>query len=222
MSREQFWFFHPFRVRYSEIDGQGVVFNAHYLTYFDTTITEYFRALGYDQYADAKQTGEDFHVVKSVIEYKAPVRFDQELDVGARVARIGNSSLTFELAIFLKGGHEALVTGEIVWVNTNQQTHRPVPISKAIRERIAAREKHLAVISPRHCERRKQSIARLAEALPLCFAAFADMTLREPDMTSWPPYAGRYPLIAGRKKIAMLIAKPMLQRIERSVGRLPR
>jgi hypothetical protein len=39
MSREQFWFFHPFRVRYSEIDGQGVVFNAHYLTYFDTTIT---------------------------------------------------------------------------------------------------------------------------------------------------------------------------------------
>ena len=143
MSREQFWFFHPFRVRYSEIDGQGVVFNAHYLTYFDTTITEYFRALGYDQYADAKQTGEDFHVVKSVIEYKAPVRFDWELDVGARVARIGNSSLTFELAIFMKGGNEALVTGEIVWVNTNQQTHRPVPISKAIRERIAAREKHL-------------------------------------------------------------------------------
>ena len=140
MSREQFWFFHPFRVRYSEIDGQGVVFNAHYLTYFDTAITEYFRALGYDQYADAKQTGEDFHVVKSVIEYKAPVRFDWELDVGARVARIGNSSLTFELAIFLKGGQEALVTGEIVWVNTNQQTHRPVPISKAIRERIAARE----------------------------------------------------------------------------------
>ncbi|WP_245311098.1 acyl-CoA thioesterase [Bradyrhizobium valentinum] len=110
MSREQFWFFHPFRVRYSEIDGQGVVFNAHYLTYFDTTITEYFRALGYDQYADAKQTGEDFHVVKSVIEYKAPVRFDWELDVGARVARIGNSSMTFELAIFLKGGSDALVT----------------------------------------------------------------------------------------------------------------
>jgi acyl-CoA thioester hydrolase len=143
MSREQFWFFHSFRVRYSEIDGQGVVFNAHYLTYFDTTITEYFRALGYDQYADAKQSGEDYHVVKSLIEYKAPVRFDQEIDVGARVARIGNSSIVFELVIFLKGGSEALVTGEIVWVNTNQQSHRPVPVPKAIRERIAAREKHL-------------------------------------------------------------------------------
>jgi acyl-CoA thioester hydrolase len=144
MSREQFWFFHPFRVRYSEIDGQGVVFNAHYLTYFDTTITEYFRAIGYDQFADAKTTGIDFHVVKSLIEYKAPVRFDQELEVGARVARIGSSSISFELAIFLKGANDALVTGEIVWVYTDQKTHRPVPITTSIRDMIAARERHLA------------------------------------------------------------------------------
>lgn len=145
MSRENFWFFHPFRVRYSEIDGQGVVFNAHYLTYFDTTITEYFRALGFDQYADAKASGIDFHVVKSLIEYKAPARFDQELDVGARVARIGNSSLTFEMAIFLKGGNEALITGEIVWVYTNQETHRPVPIPASMRGLIGSRERHLSM-----------------------------------------------------------------------------
>ena len=144
MSREQFWFFCPLRVRYSEVDCQGVVFNANYLMYFDTTITEYFRALGYDQQGDAKKTGVDFHVVKSLIEYKAPVRFDQEIDVGARVARIGNSSLVFELAIFLKDSIDALVTGEIVWVYTSQQTHRPVPIPESIRAIIAAREVHLA------------------------------------------------------------------------------
>jgi acyl-CoA thioester hydrolase len=144
MSREQFWFFHSFRVRYSEIDGQGVVFNAHYLTYFDTTITEYFRALGYDQYADSRTTGIDFHIVKSVIEYKAPVLFDQELDVGARVARIGNSSLVFDLAIFLKGGDEPLVTGENAWVYTDQKSHRPVPIPQSMRDLIATREKNLA------------------------------------------------------------------------------
>jgi acyl-CoA thioester hydrolase len=143
MSREQFWFFHPFRVRYSEIDGQGVVFNAHYLTWFDTTITEYFRALAYDQYADSRKTGIDFHVVKSLIEYKAPILFDWEIEVGARVARIGNSSLAFELAIFLKGGVDALVTGEIVWVYTSQQTHRPVSIPGSIRQLIATRERHL-------------------------------------------------------------------------------
>lgn len=134
MTRDQFRFFHPFRVRYSEIDGQGVVFNAHYLTYYDTTVTEFFRALGYDQYADAQKTGMDFHVVKSVVEYKAPIRFDQEIEVGARVARIGNSSLVFELGIFLKGSDDLLATGEIVWVNTDQQTHRPVPIPAATRQ----------------------------------------------------------------------------------------
>jgi acyl-CoA thioester hydrolase len=143
MSRAQFWFFHPFRVRYSEIDGQGVVFNAHHLTYFDTTITEYFRALCYDQFADAKATGIDFHVAKSVIEYKAPVLFDWELDVGARVARIGNTSVTFELAIFRKGTGDARVTGEIIWVYTDQKSHRPVPISEHIRDLIATREQRL-------------------------------------------------------------------------------
>ena len=48
MSRSEFKFSFPFRVRYSEVDGQKIVFNAHYLTYFDTAITEYFRALPYD------------------------------------------------------------------------------------------------------------------------------------------------------------------------------
>lgn len=145
MTRNDFSFFHPFRVRYSEIDGQGVVFNAHYLTFYDTTITEYFRALGYDQYADAKQTGMDFHVVKSVVEYKAPIRFDAEIEVGARVARIGSSSMTFELAIFLKASGDLMATGEVVWVNTDQSTHRPAPITAAVRDLIGSREKHLAL-----------------------------------------------------------------------------
>ena len=144
MTRDQFHFFHPFRVRYSEIDGQGVLFNAHYLTYYDTAITEFFRALGYDQYADAQKTGMDFHVVKAVVEYKAPIRFDWELDVGVRVARLGNSSLVFELAIFQKGRDDLLATGEIVWVNTDQATHRPAPIPDATRRMIAAHETHLA------------------------------------------------------------------------------
>jgi hypothetical protein len=48
------------------------------------------------------------------------------------VAWIGNSSLAFERVIIVKGGNEALVTGEIVWVNTNQKIHRSVPVSKPI------------------------------------------------------------------------------------------
>lgn len=144
MTRDRFWFVHPFRVRYSEIDGQGVLFNAHYLTYFDTTITEYFRALGYDQYADAKKTGVDFHTVKTVVEYKSPILFDQELEVGARVARIGSSSLAFELGIFPKGNADLLAAGEVIWVNADQTTRRPAPVPQSIRNLIAIREPHLS------------------------------------------------------------------------------
>lgn len=73
MPREQFWFFHSLRVRYSEVGAQGVVLNAHCLTYFDTTITEYFHAFGCDQFASAKQSGVDFYVVKSVVKCNEPI-----------------------------------------------------------------------------------------------------------------------------------------------------
>ena len=48
MSREQFNFHYSFRIRYSEVDAQGIVFNAHYLTFFDTAMTEYLRHINYD------------------------------------------------------------------------------------------------------------------------------------------------------------------------------
>ena len=133
MSRENFWFFHPFRVRYSEIDGQGVVFNAHYLTYFDTTITEYFRALGFDQYADAQASGIDFHVVRALVEYKQPVPYDTRIDVCVRIERIGTSSITFLLEIHPTGEDRLMTTGEIVYVHTDQKTHRPVPVPEEVR-----------------------------------------------------------------------------------------
>jgi acyl-CoA thioester hydrolase len=140
MARAQFWFFFPLRVRYSEIDGQKVVFHAHYLTYFDTAITEYMRVLRYDTEAAAKQAGVDFHVVRALVEFKAPIRFDDEIEVAVRTGRLGRSSLTFALAIFMKGSDELLAEGEIVWVHTDQQTRRAVPVPEALRQAVTARE----------------------------------------------------------------------------------
>ena len=140
MERAEFGFFHPFRVRYSEIDLQGVVFNAHYLTYFDTAITEYFRWLDVDVIAEAKASGVDFHTVRSLVEYKAPIRLDQEIEVGCRAARLGRSSLTLALAIFAKGENSLLASGEIVWVNTDQRTHKPLAIGERLREILRRRE----------------------------------------------------------------------------------
>ena len=142
--REDFWFHFPFRVRYSEVDAQAVVFNAHYLTYFDTAITEYFRALGYDYLGEVKRTGVDFHTVKSVVEYKAPIRFDEDIDVCVRVAKIGRSSITLALAIFAKESEDLRATGEIIWVAADQKTHQSVAVEDDLRRLIASREKALA------------------------------------------------------------------------------
>ena len=141
MTRSDFRFFFPFRIRYSEIDGQNVVFNAHYLTFFDTSITEYFRWMGYDYAGEVKASGIDFHTAKSLVEYKAPIVFDQEIEVGVRVGHIGNSSLRFDLAIFDKVSGKLHATGEIVWVYTDQATHRTVRVNDAIRAMIAKHDR---------------------------------------------------------------------------------
>lgn len=140
MKRSDFRYFHPFRVRYAEVDGQGVVFNAHYLTYYDTAITEYLYELGYDYIGAVKETGEDYHLVKSLVEYKAPIYLRDEIEVGVRPGRLGSTSLTFELAIFRKGEDTLLATGEIVWVNVDQTTHQTAPLPDEIVAKIRAFE----------------------------------------------------------------------------------
>lgn len=131
--RADFPFFHPFRVRYSEIDGQAVVYNAHYLTFFDTAIFEYYRAIGYDQFRESRELLEDWHVVRALVEFKAPLTYDLEFEVGVRVARLGTSSITYALAIFPQGGEALLSTGEVVQVYTDQRTHRPIPMPERVR-----------------------------------------------------------------------------------------
>ncbi|MEH6526594.1 MAG: thioesterase family protein [Sneathiella sp.] len=133
MARSDFSFFFDFRVRYSEIDGQGVVFNAHYLTYFDTAITEYFRHLGFDYRDYVAQTGQDFHLVKSLVNYEKPILFDADIEVGCRVSNVGRTSITFLLEIFGKGNDTRYSNGEIIWVNTDQATHKTAPVNDEIR-----------------------------------------------------------------------------------------
>ena len=139
MSREQFWFFHPFRVRYSEIDGQGVVFNAHYLTYFDVGMTEYLRAIGIP-YPDGFLTYDgDLFLVKATVEYKSPAFYDDELDCHVRIGRIGTSSMQFLFALYRSD--ELLITGENIYVNAHPVTRTPAPVHQAVRNTIVAFER---------------------------------------------------------------------------------
>ena len=134
MARNEFRLFHTLRVRWAEVDRQGIVFNAHYLTYFDVAITEYWRGIGYP-YPDALLAiGADTFVVKATVEYHAPARYDDVLEVGVRVARLGRTSMRFHLEVHCADSH--LATGEIVYVTADPQTRRPLPVAQQLRDAI--------------------------------------------------------------------------------------
>jgi len=127
LSRSDFRFFHRLRVRWAEVDMQKIVFNAHYLMYFDTAISDYWRALALP-YHDAMQVLEgDLYVVKATVEFHASAQLDDQIEVAMKCSRIGNSSMTFTGAIF-RGEHH-LISCELVYVFADPatQTSRPVP-----------------------------------------------------------------------------------------------
>jgi acyl-CoA thioester hydrolase len=91
-------FRHRIRVRFNECDGQGVVFYANYLMYFDVAMTELWRVAFGDGYAGLIESGTDAMVAEANIRYRQPARFDDELDLVARVTRIGTTSSVTALA----------------------------------------------------------------------------------------------------------------------------
>ena len=127
MNKQDFRFFDRLRVRWAEIDAQKIVFNGHYLMYFDTAMTAYWRALALPYAATMESLGGDLYVRKATLEYFASARQDDVLDIGMRCARIGNSSILFTGAVFRQS--ELLVSGEIVYVfaDPHSQTSKPVP-----------------------------------------------------------------------------------------------
>ncbi|WP_182466682.1 acyl-CoA thioesterase [Sphingomonas gilva] len=139
MARNQFWMTERIRVRFTEVDRQSIVQNGAYFTYFSVALNEYFRALPFDR--DGENPGAGFHVVSAEIQYRAPLRFDELFDIGARISRVGRSSFTMAYEIFRADGEDAIITGSQVWVNTDQTTRKATPLPDSFRDRVAAAEK---------------------------------------------------------------------------------
>ncbi|MBM7063315.1 acyl-CoA thioesterase [Pseudomonas sp. UL073] len=137
--RDDFRFSHPLRVRWAEVDPQSIVFNGHYLTYADVAITEYFRALGVAYPADLSRDGGDFFAVKTVLEYFAPARFDDCLEIGVRVGRLGRSSLSFVVGIWRDGA--LLTAGEVIYVHADAATRSSSPLPDWLRDKVSAYER---------------------------------------------------------------------------------
>jgi acyl-CoA thioester hydrolase len=130
------------RVRWAEVDMQGVVFNAHYLTYADVCITEYWRAIGLRYPEDLTADGTDTFVRKATVDYLAAARYDDELVVCGRTARIGSSSLRFLVEIYRRSetAGTPLIGVELIYVNADPVAHKARPWSARVRDAIRAFE----------------------------------------------------------------------------------
>jgi YbgC/YbaW family acyl-CoA thioester hydrolase len=131
MQRSDFRFLDRLRVRWAEIDAQQIVFNAHYLMYFDTAIAGYWRALAMPYAPTLAQLGGDLFVRKATLEYHASARYDDLLDIAVRCARIGTSSIGFSGAAFRQD--RQLVSCELVYVFADPQAQTSKPVPEALR-----------------------------------------------------------------------------------------
>ena len=132
MKRTDFRHLESLRVRWAEVDAQGIVFNGHYLTYVDTAVSGYWRALALP-YADTmKHLGGDLFVRRAALDYLGSARYDDRLDVGIRCREFGNSSMKVDGAVFR--GDQLLVQADMVYVFADPVGQSPQRLPDALRD----------------------------------------------------------------------------------------
>jgi acyl-CoA thioester hydrolase len=113
------------RVGFSDTDAQGIVYYGRYNPYFDLARVEYHRSLGLLH----RDTGGDFVMRANDVEYFAPARFDDELEIHCRVSRVGRTSVTFEFAAHRLPDGVLMVTAHqtLVYIDLAERKATPVP-----------------------------------------------------------------------------------------------
>jgi acyl-CoA thioester hydrolase len=146
MPKEDFVCVPRLRVRWAEVDMQKIVFNGHYLTYIDTAVAEYWRAIGlpYPQ-GYVERYGNDVYLRKATVEYLGSARYDDLLDVCCRVGKLGRSSMTFHFEIYRVDAaareESPLVTAELVYVNADPSTMKAAPLPDDLRRSVLSYER---------------------------------------------------------------------------------
>jgi acyl-CoA thioester hydrolase len=119
------------RVRYIECDAQKVVFNSRYSEYVDVSVNEFLRAAGIlGDFADGTL---DFQLVRQTVEWKAPARFDQVLELAIAAKHLGNTSFTIATEFRIAGDDRIIVTAETVYVLVDAKTLTKMPLPPHVR-----------------------------------------------------------------------------------------
>ena len=124
------------RVRYGECDAQRVVFNARYADYIDIATTELFRALGLAEQVNSGAF--DFQLVKQTIEWSAPTRLDDILEISVQLQRVGTTSFTLSAEFRRAGEPATLARAETVYVAVDAHTLQKKPVPVDVRAALTA------------------------------------------------------------------------------------
>ncbi len=128
--RADYPYLRPIPTRWADNDAYGHVNNVVYYSYFDTAVNAFLIENGVLDPLASKVIG---LVVETGCRYHAPLSFPETLAAGVRVARLGNSSVTYELAIFGDGQDEAAAEGRFTHVYVDAETRRPVSVPEEMR-----------------------------------------------------------------------------------------
>ncbi|MHB1843742.1 MAG: acyl-CoA thioesterase [Deltaproteobacteria bacterium] len=128
-----------YRVRYEEVDAQGIVNHAQYAHYFTGARVAYFRALGYQASEFAKLPIQPV-VVHLEIDFRSSARFDDHLDVWTRVLRVGETSLSFAYQVINGDDGTLQAEGRTVLVTLSMSNLLPVRVPDELRRRVETLE----------------------------------------------------------------------------------
>jgi acyl-CoA thioester hydrolase len=120
------------RVGFSDTDAQGVVYYGRYMPYFDIARTEYHRHLGHLEIRG------EFAMRAMSVEYHAPARFDDLLEVFVRVERIGTTSVTYDFAAYRADDDVLMATAKQTLVLISLPDRKPVAVPESFRDQVAA------------------------------------------------------------------------------------
>jgi acyl-CoA thioester hydrolase len=132
--RSAYQYFVVIPTRWMDNDVYGHVNNVQYYSFFDTVVNGYLIERGVLQPQRSDVIG---LVVETRCNYFESLSFPDRVEAGLRVARIGTSSVRYEIGLFRENALRAAAQGHFIHVYVNRETRRPVPLPAALKRALA-------------------------------------------------------------------------------------
>ena len=121
------------KIRYSDCDPQGIVFNGNYARYWDDAATDWLEELGLGG-PELGGNGIEVVTARLEIDFKSAARLGEVLETSIKVARFGTSSMDLEVETVNQSPGDVVAAGKLVWVFVDPEHFRPVPVPEDIKE----------------------------------------------------------------------------------------